>query len=86
MHEAELVGHDRGLVEGVQQGIARGRVEGLVEGIVKGRQDLLVKLDTQRLGKPRRQTLAALAKIQDEARLDELPLRLLEVKSWNELL
>ncbi len=81
---------DEARVEALEEGLEKGREEGLVLGRIEGRvgkaRDLLVQHGTLRFGKPRRKTLTALDRIPDEARLDSLAARLLEVETWDELL
>ena len=88
--EALEEGLEQGLEKGREQGLVLGRLEGRVEGRVEGRlgkaRDLLVQQVTLRFGTPRKRTLAALERIRDEARLDDLAVRLLEVETWDELL
>ena len=85
------------LLEGVQnmkesatyQKIPRegeGRVEGRVEGLVEGERRILKRLGTRQFGKPDPLIDAALDAITDLDRLEQLSVRVLEVKTWEELL
>ena len=83
------------LLEGVQnmkesatyQKILReGRVEGRVEGLVEGERRILRRLGTRQFGKPDPLIDAALDAITDLDRLEQLSVRVLEVKTWEELL
>ncbi len=52
----------------------------------KGERRMLIHMGTKRFGAPSAEVLASLNAITDNARLDELGVRLLEVGSWEELL
>jgi hypothetical protein len=68
--------------------LEEGRVEGRSEGLVKGRAEeahaLLLELGTRRFGPPDPIVSAALAAIDDHARLHALAARLLDVADWSE--
>ncbi|MBM3460108.1 MAG: hypothetical protein FJX77_16430 [Armatimonadetes bacterium] len=67
-------------------GEQKGRTEGRTEGRLGKAHEWLLKIGERRFGKPTRRIRTALRKIEDEARLDDLALRLLEVETWDELL
>jgi len=70
--------------------IAEGKAEGKAEGIAVGALDeahkLLLRMATHRFGPPSKANLAALKRINDLARLEDLGERLLNVDSWQDLL
>ncbi len=80
----------KGLVEGRAEGRVEGRAEGRAEGRVEGRAEearrILRRLGTRRFGKPDTHIEAALDAIADLERLEQLSDRVLEVKTWDELL
>jgi predicted transposase YdaD len=75
-----------GLAKGLVEGRAEGRVEGRVEGLVEGERRILRRQGTRRFGKPDTHIEAALDAIADLERLEQLSDRVLEVKTWDELL
>ncbi len=74
------------LREGRVEGRAEGRVEGRVEGLVEGERRILRRLGTRQFGKPNPLIDAALDAISDLDRLEQLSDRVLDVKTWEELL
>jgi predicted transposase YdaD len=60
--------------------------EGRAAGLVAEEMKLFKRLATKRFGKPSNQILAVLNGIIDVQRLEELSDRMLEAKSWDELL
>ncbi len=75
-------GRAEGLAQGIDEGLAKGRDEGLVEG----ERRILRRQGTRRFGKPDPHIDAALDAIADLERLEQLSDRVLEVKTWDELL
>lgn len=78
-------GRAKGLAEGWAEGRAEGRVEGLTEGVAKARAEDILRIGTKCLGKPARKVRETILSIREEARLDELLDRVLDVESWNQL-
>ena len=66
--------------------IAEGKAEGVIEGAIDGSRKLLLRMATHRFGPPSKANLAALKRITDLARLEDLSDRLLIVDSWQDLL
>ena len=79
-------GRAEGRVEGRAEGRDEGRAEGRVEGPVEGERRILRRQGTRRFGKPDTHIEAALDAIADLERLEQLSDRVLEVKTWDELL
>jgi predicted transposase YdaD len=71
---------------GRAEGLARGLAEGRTEGAVGEARKLLRKFGDRALGSPDDRTAAAIDRIDDLARLEELCDRLPTVGSWQELL
>jgi predicted transposase YdaD len=76
--------------EGVEKGIKKGLEQGLEQGLEMGRLDearrLILRMGRRYLGPASKRVVAAIEKIADVARLEELAERVAEVKSWKELL
>ncbi len=70
----------------LREGRVEGRAEGRVEGLVEGERRILRRLGTRQFGKPDPLIDAALDAITDLDRLEQLSDRVLEVKTWEELL
>lgn len=66
--------------------LAEGRKEGREEGKLQEARDLLIRLGRERLGRPSASMVKRIERIRDRVRLEELLLRLNDVKSWKELL
>lgn len=66
------------LEEGIEKGIEKGKIEMLLETILR--------LGTKRFGKPTPATEKRLLRIQSRKRLEELTDKILDAKSWDELL
>ncbi|MFM9962889.1 MAG: hypothetical protein ACKV2Q_16895 [Planctomycetaceae bacterium] len=66
--------------------VEEGLAEGLAKGFVKARAEDILRICTKRLGKPNRKVRESILAICDEARLDKLLDRVLDVESWAELL
>ena len=78
------------LQEGLQEGRQKGREEGLVEGREEGAvfeaRKLLQLLGEAAFGAADKRTLAAINKIDDLPRLEELLMRVRTASNWGELL
>jgi predicted transposase YdaD len=75
--------------KGYRRGLEKGRDEGRLEGLSKGAHSLreaVTHLGTQRFGPPDPQTITALEAITDVDTLTQLAEKILEAKSWQELL
>lgn len=66
--------------------VRKGKEQGRVEGRVEGERRVLLLVGERTLGTPDAETRAALERIDDAARLEELAARLTSVSSWQELL
>jgi predicted transposase YdaD len=66
--------------------LAEGRTEGFGEGREEEARTLLLRLGRKRFGPPGRRISAAIKGITDVQRIEQLTERLLDVKSWDELL
>ena len=70
--------------------LAEGRTEGLREGREEGREEeartLLLRLGRKHLGPPSRRISSAIKSMTELQRIEQLTERLLDVKSWDELL
>ncbi len=66
--------------------LAEGRTAGLVEGREEEARTLLLRLGRKHLGRPGRRISSAIKSITDVQRIEQLTERLLDVKSWDELL
>jgi hypothetical protein len=71
--------------EWIEQGIERGIEQGIEQGELRAERAVIFQLGTKRFGEPDRATRAAL-ETADIVRLKTLIERLLDVKSWQELL
>lgn len=69
-----------------QEILREGRVEGRIAGRVEGERTMLLRQGTHKFGPPDEKTLEVLDGIVDPERLEALSLRLLTVKSWQQLL
>ena len=74
------------LAEGIALGKAEGKAEGEAEGAVSEARKLLMLQGAREFGPPPARVRAALERVTDLARLEELGVRLLRAKSWQELL
>ncbi|MFM9960843.1 MAG: Rpn family recombination-promoting nuclease/putative transposase [Planctomycetaceae bacterium] len=68
------------------EGEARGRTEGRVEGRVEEVQTLLLKLGTHRFGPAPGNIRVAIEALSDLERLESLSVKVLDVRSWDDLL
>src|SRR5207302_1828302 len=68
------------------EGRAEGIVTGALRGIVKGVCHSLLVLGTEKFGEPTAEIKTHLESIDDLYRLDQLLMRMLTAKSWEELL
>ncbi len=66
--------------------LAEGRTEGLEEGREEEARTLLLRLGRKRLGQPSRRISSAIKSMTDLQRIEQLTERLLDVKTWDELL
>jgi predicted transposase YdaD len=74
------------LEEGRAEGIAQGITQGIAQGVIAEAKRVLRLLGDAALGPPDAQTVAAVERIDDVARLEELLQRLHAATSWAELL
>ena len=74
------------IAEGKAEGIAEGKAEGVIQGALDQARKLLLRQGGIRFGPPSKANLAALKRIIDLARLEDLSERLLIVDSWQDLL
>lgn len=65
---------------------ARGEAKGEAMGEIKGERRMVVRLGTSLFGPPDADTLAKLESIQSLEVLEELGLRLVKARSWDEVL
>jgi len=88
IRESGIIGEwmDEARAEALLAGEQKGRTEGRTEGRLGKAHEWLLRQGERRFRKPTRRIRTALRKIEDEARLDDLALRLLEVETWDELL
>jgi predicted transposase YdaD len=74
----------------LEEGMEKGMKEGMKEGIEKGRieevKKLIDRMGRKMLGPPGKRATAALEAITDLKRLEHLAYRVIDVKSWKELL
>jgi hypothetical protein len=66
--------------------LQKGERKGKAKGRIEGARRILLQLGAERFGKPSREVLRSLRAIKDADQLDRLAVRLLHVKSWDELL
>ena len=72
--------------KGLESGIEKGREEGIEKGIEKGIQKTILRQGTRRFGPPSNEIEGRIRALHDETSLEELSERILDVKSWDELL
>lgn len=81
---------EEGMAEGIAKGIAKGMAKGMAEGKAKGEVEearkLLLLTGRERFGEPPTKIMALLDAVTDLDRLEALIIRLLHVKTWEELL
>jgi hypothetical protein len=77
---------EEGRREGIEEGLEKGRVEGREEGLVLATRNLIVDIGTRYLGEPAESIRNQIAANHDIEELSRLAKRILDVKSWNELL
>ena len=70
----------------IEEGKAVGLAEGLAEGAVAEARKFVLLQGNSRFGSPDSHSEAALSRIDDVRRLEDLGVRLLNVESWEELL
>jgi predicted transposase YdaD len=68
------------------EGLTEGRAQGRAEGLTEGERRVLLMMGSKRFGEPDARIKQMIADITSARRLEELSLRLFDVKSWNELL
>lgn len=79
-------GIERGLERGIALGEKRGIARGEEHGKTEGERQLLILVGAKRFGEPDAEIRQALAAITSAQHLEALASRLLEAKSWRELL
>jgi predicted transposase YdaD len=77
---------EEGREEGRREGHREGRQEGLAEGAVAEARKVLRIVGDRRFGPPDAQTAAAIERIEELARLEDLCARLESAESWPDLL
>jgi predicted transposase YdaD len=70
----------------VQEGLAEGLAKGLAKGSLDEARRFLLRLGGKQFGAPDERVVSAVQAIADVQRLEELGERVLEAKSWQELL
>jgi hypothetical protein len=87
--EGMAEGRARGEAEGRARGEAEGRARGMAEGRAEGRAEearrLLLRLGAKRFGQPDARIIAALDRMRDPERLEELAERVVEITGWDDL-
>ena len=66
--------------------VEEGEKKGEKTGILKGKRETLLLLGAKQLGKPGKKVRDAIIGVDQLDRLDELLLRVLDVKTWDDLL
>ena len=82
----ESVTYQAILEEGRERGLEKGVKKGRVEGRSDEAQRILLRLGTTLFGKPSPKVRRALRQVTDLDVLEALLLRVVEVRTWNELL
>jgi hypothetical protein len=70
----------------IEEGKAEGKAEGILEGAIAEARKLLLRQGRIRFGPPSRANLAAIKRITELTRLEDLSERLVIVDSWRDLL
>jgi hypothetical protein len=90
LEEGREEGREEGLERGLEKGVKKGVKIGVKKGRVEGRSDeaqrILLRLGTTLFGKPSPKVRRALRQVTDLDVLEALLLRVVEVRSWTELL
>jgi hypothetical protein len=90
LEEGKAEGKALGIAEGKAQGKAQGRGEGKAEGKAEGMADearkMLLLMGREQFGEPSAKIMTRLDAVTDLGRLEALVIRLLHVKTWEELL
>jgi predicted transposase YdaD len=79
-------GEARGLARGLETGLEQGLETGLLEGKATEARRILLRLAHKRFGMPSAAMLATVEAIADVGRIEELTEKVLDAKSWDELL
>ena len=86
LEEGQDRGVKLGLDQGVKLGLDQGVKLGLDQGVKQGQRKTVLRLGSRRFGSPSPEVVAALREITDESRLEQLTDRILDAKSWEDLL
>ncbi|MFN0073480.1 MAG: hypothetical protein ACKVVP_18520 [Chloroflexota bacterium] len=70
----------------LDEGRAEGRAEGRIEGRAAGERDFLLRIGTRKFGAPDAEVRKALERITEIDRFERLGDRILNARSWAELL
>ena len=71
---------------GIERGIALGEARGIALGEARGKRESICRLGISRFGPPDASSRSLLDAIDSAERLDALLIRVIEAKSWNDLL
>ena len=77
---------EEGRVEGIARGMAEGLATGLATGAVAEAKKVLRLLGDEAFGIPDAATKAAIERLNDQSKLEELLRRMLTASSWRDLL
>ncbi len=86
LEEGMAEGKAKGMAEGKAKGMAEGKAKGMAEGKAEEARKVLLLLGREQFGEPSANILALLDAVTDLGRLEALAIRLLHVKTWEELL